>query len=369
MTTNDYCVVLASNMGERRLAKETLLSIVVAVYNEEAVLKTLITRLSNLMSELPTACEVLFVNDGSTDGSLDIMRDVVNTDARYRVVDLSRNFGHQNAVSAGLQMARGDVIAIIDADLQDPPEAIGPMIERWADGVDIVYGQRRSRAGESKFKLRTAQLYYALLARVANVDIPRDTGDFRVIDRQVAVAISKMPEQHRFLRGMYAWVGFRQEAFLYDRAPRAAGETKYPLGKMIRLSLDGILSFSMNPLRLLFYFGVVVTSGAFLSGVYLLAHRFLFPDALQPGLAGLFVAVLFLFGVNFLFLGIIGEYVGRTYSNGQGRPYVIVRNVIESDTTCGIEEEREAPEQQVVKIPKMREAVRESTPNRRSVRS
>jgi dolichol-phosphate mannosyltransferase len=352
MTSKDHCIVLTSKKGERRLAKSTLLSIVVAVYNEEAVLEALITRLSNLMSELPTACEVVLVNDGSTDGSLGIMRELVKTDARYRVADLSRNFGHQNAVSAGLQLARGDVIAMIDADLQDPPEAIGEMIKRWADGVDVVYGQRRSRAGESRLKLWTAHLYYALLARIANVDIPRNAGDFRVIDRQVAEAVNRLPERHRFLRGMYAWVGFRQEAFLYDRAPRAAGETKYPLGKMIRLSLDGILSFSMNPLRLLFYFGVVVTSGAFLSGIYLLAHRILYPDALQPGLAGLFVAVLFLFGVNFLFLGIIGEYLGRAYSNSQGRPYVIVRNVIEGSTASGKVEERKATEQEVVKMGK-----------------
>ena len=347
MTPNEHCIFLASGARERRLARTTLLSIVVPVYNEEAVLSSLFSRLAELMAGLPTACEVVLVNDGSTDGSLEIMRGHVNRDARYRVVDLSRNFGHQNAASAGLQVARGEVIAIIDADLQDPPEAIGAMIKRWADGVDVVYGQRRSRAGESKLKLWSAHLYYAVLAKIANVDIPRDAGDFRVIDRQVADAINTLPEQHRFLRGMYAWVGFRQEAFLYDRAPRAAGETKYPLGKMIRLSLDGILSFSMNPLRLLFYFGVFVTTSAFLSGIYLLAHRILYPDALQPGLAGLFVAVLFLFGVNFLFLGIIGEYIGRTYSNGQGRPYVIVREVIERDAASDRQTEEE---EQVAKI-------------------
>jgi dolichol-phosphate mannosyltransferase len=204
------------------------------------------------------------------------------------------------------------------------------MLERWAQGVDVVYGQRRSREGESRFKLLSAKFYYMLLSKIANVEIPRNSGDFRVMDRRVVDVVNSLPEHNRFLRGIYAWAGFRQEPFVYDRAARAAGSTKYSLQRMIRLSLDGILSFSMYPLRLLFMSGLGIMLFAFLAAVYLLALRILEPETFQAGVAGLFVAVLFLFGLNFMFLGVIGEYVGRVYSNGLKRPYVIIEDVIES---------------------------------------
>ncbi|MCH8275867.1 MAG: glycosyltransferase family 2 protein [Armatimonadetes bacterium] len=326
---NEHFIILQSNRGGRKLDQSCLLTIVVPVYNEEIVLETLRERLVKVMDDLPTRCEAVLVNDGSTDRSLEILRAFVDADARFRAVDLARNFGHQYAVSAGLYIARGDVVAILDADLQDPPELIKPMLERWADGIDVIYGQRRSRKGETRFKLWAAHLYYWILSKMADVEIPRNAGDFRVIDRNVVDTINAMPENQRFLRGMFAWVGFRQEAFPYERDARLAGETKYPLMKMIRLSLDGIISFSMKPLRLLFYFGMIVTLLAFSSGAYLLLLRLFSPESFPPAVAGLFVTMLFMFGLNFIFLGIVGEYIGRSYINLQRRPVVIVRDVLE----------------------------------------
>ncbi|MCZ6774475.1 MAG: glycosyltransferase family 2 protein [Proteobacteria bacterium] len=326
---NEHFIILKSNRGGRKLDRSCLLTIVVPVYNEEAVLETLRERLVKVMDDLPTRCEAVLVNDGSTDRSLEILSAFVDADARFRAVDLARNFGHQYAVSAGLYIARGDVVAILDADLQDPPELIKPMLDRWADGIDVIFGQRRSRKGETRFKLWAARLYYWILSKIADVEIPKNVGDFRVIDRNVVDTVNAMPENHRFLRGMFAWIGFRQEAFPYERDARLTGETKYPLMKMIRLSLDGIVSFSMKPLRLLFYFGMIVTALAFAGGAYLMLLRLISPESFPPGVAGLFVTMLFMFGLNFIFLGIVGEYIGRSYINLQRRPVVIVRDVLE----------------------------------------
>lgn len=316
---------------KRTLDKATLFSILIPVYNERETLPQLFERLVALAATLPVSVEVVLVNDGSRDHSLAQMIAFAQTDNRFRIVDLSRNFGHQLAVSAGLSVVRGNVIAILDADLQDPPEILIDMLHRWAAGIDIVYGQRRTRKGETWFKRTTATLYYRLLSNLANVEIPRDAGDFRVVDRRAVDVINAMPERHRFLRGMFAWVGFSQEAFPYDRDPRFAGETKYSFRSMIRLSLDGILSFSVKPLRWVVILGLSTTLVAFLSLAYLLILRLLWPATFSPGLVGMFITMLFMFGINFICLGVIGEYLGRSYVNVQGRPSFIVRSIYHAD--------------------------------------
>lgn len=316
-------------MRNRKLDNSTLFSIVVPVYNEEESLPLLFDRIRKVADSLPVSVEVVLVNDASKDRSLAIMQDFVKRDPRFRVADLSRNFGHQYAVSAALTLVRGHVVAIMDADLQDPPEILGALLERWADGVDIVYGQRRNRSRENRFKLYSAWLFYRVLSWFANVEIPTDTGDFRVVDRTVVDVVNKMPEQQKFLRGMFAWVGFRQEPFLYDRDARVAGATKYPLTRMLKLSADGILSFSVTPLRAIMLFGLAMTGLSFLSALYVLILRLTASAEFPPGVAGLFVAVLFMFGVNFICLGIIGEYLGRTFVNLQARPVYIIKQVYE----------------------------------------
>jgi len=301
------------------------------VFNEAGSLSHLFARLDALMAKLAVSCEIVFVNDGSSDDSLEKLVAKVNADHRYRIIDLSRNFGHQMAVSAGLSLARGSVVGIIDADLQDPPELFIDMLCRWAEGVDVVYGQRRSRAGETVFKRTSAFLFYRLLNWVTSAEIPKDTGDFRLIDRKVVDALNSMPEHHRFLRGMVAWLGFRQEPIPYDRAPRIAGNTKYPLRKMVRLSLDAMFSFSTKPLRWMALAGLGMTIVGFAAAITLAIVRLMYPSVFVPGMAGTQVAVLTLFGFNFLCLGILGEYLGRTYVSIQGRPHFVIKEVIASD--------------------------------------
>lgn len=319
--------------NKRALNKDALFSILIPVYNEHETLPHLFERLVAFAERLPLALEVVLVNDGSKDHSLAQMIAFAQTDSRFRVVDLSRNFGHQLAVSAGLTVVRGDVVAILDADLQDPPEVLIDMLHRWADGIDIVYGQRRIRKGESWSKVTMASLYYRLLSKLANVEIPQDTGDFRIVDRRAVDVINAMPERHRFLRGMFAWIGFSQEAFLYDRDPRYAGQTKYSIRNMIKLSLDGILSFSVKPLRWMVVLGLSTTMLAFLGGAYLLILRLLSPASFSPGFAGMFIAMLLMFGINFICLGVIGEYLGRNYVNTQGRPSFIIRSIYDANGT------------------------------------
>lgn len=314
-------------MTKRLLNANTLLSVIIPVFNEEEVLETLFNRLDSVIESLPVVCEVILVNDGSRDSSLARMLEKARCDSHYRVIELSRNFGHQPAVTAGLSLARGDVVAVIDADLQDPPELILPMLEHWGQGADVVYGKRKTRESETKLKRFAAYVFYRLLSWMASTDIPKDAGDFRLMDRKVVEALNAMPEHHRFLRGMIAWLGFQQEAFPYDRASRAAGSTKYPLRKMVRLSLDAMFSFSMKPLRWMAILGMTMTFLGFVAVCILVALRFLYPEQFFPGTAGILVAIIALFGVNFLFLGILGEYLGRTYVNTQARPNYVIKDV------------------------------------------
>lgn len=315
----------------RRLERTTLFSIIVPVYNERESLHKLFDRLVEVVDALPVRSEVILVNDGSSDESLEIMGSFVIKDPRFRVLDLSRNFGHQIALSAGYHDARGDVVGVIDADLQDPPETFGDMLKLWASGYDVIYGVRTDRPGETWFKLASSRLFYRILARLSDVNIPSDAGDFRVMDRTVIDVINAMPERHRYLRGMVAWVGFRQIPFPYRREQRFAGETKYPFFKMVRLSLDAISSFSTKPLQLMIGVGVFAALAGFVLAVYYVAIRLFAPQGLAPGFSALFVALMVLFGVNFLFLGILASYVGRAYTNLQGRPIFIIQRVYASD--------------------------------------
>jgi dolichol-phosphate mannosyltransferase len=244
-------------------------------------------------------------------------------------VELSRNFGHQKAVSAGLDVALGDCVVIIDADLQDPPEVILKMYEIWKQGVEVIYGVRETRAGESTFKLWTAKIFYHLINRLADVDVPLDTGDFRLIDRRVVNVMVQMPERHRLLRAMCSWVGFRQVGIKYERAQRFAGSTKYPLKKMVNLAMDGILSFSTLPLRLLTIVGGATAALSLLGTFYALYVR-LFTHRWVQGWATLFIAILFLSGLQIVSVGIIGEYVGRIYTEAKQRPLYVVREVVRS---------------------------------------
>lgn len=301
-----------------------VISVVVPCFNEQEVVRETHRRLSATLGALGgLRYELIFVDDGSRDATRTLLRELQAADAHVRLVLLSRNFGHQLAVTAGIDHARGSAVVLIDADLQDPPEVIEAMLARWREGYQVVYGARSERQGETAFKRATARVFYRVLNRLSDVDIPLDTGDFRLMDRQVVEALRSMPERDRFLRGMVSWAGFRSIAVPYRRAPRLAGESKYPLWKMVRFAVDGILSFSHSPLRLATWIGVAASGLALLGMVYAILMR-LFTDVWVPGWTLLFVAVSFFGGVQLLSLGIIGEYVGRIYSESKRRPLYLV---------------------------------------------
>jgi dolichol-phosphate mannosyltransferase len=300
-------------------------SVVVPCYNEEAVLRETYRRLCDTLTEgRGVSFEWVFVDDGSRDRTLDILRELQLQDARLRVIAFSRNFGHQVAVTAGLEHATGDAVVCIDADLQDPPEVIWSLIARWVDGADVAYGVRTEREGETAFKLWTANAFYRTINRLSEVEIPLDTGDFRLMDRRVVSAFLAMPERDRFVRGMIAWVGGRQDPVPYKRAARFAGETKYPLVKMVRFAADGILSFSLAPLRIASWVGISAAALSVVGILYALALRLL-TSIWVPGWTLLFIALLFIGGVQLLCLGVIGEYVGRIYGESKRRPLYLVR--------------------------------------------
>jgi len=302
-------------------------SVVAPVFNEEETLPHFYARVMAAMERLGEPFELVLINDGSRDGSFHAMRALHERDPRVRVVDFSRNFGHQIAISAGLDHARGQAVIIIDSDLQDPPEVILELIARWRDGAEVVYAQRATRRGETRFKLLTAAIFYRLIARITSVNIPRDTGDFRLLDRRVVDALVAMREHHRFMRGLSVWVGFRQEAVQYERHERFAGTTKYPLSKMIRFSLDAITSFSHLPLQLATSVGFAL-AGISLLGILVAAIVRLFVPGAIIGQATTLIIVLLLGGIQLIFLGVIGEYLGRIYDEVRARPLYIVRTVL-----------------------------------------
>ena len=306
-------------------------SVIIPVYNEEANIGLLYRRMTQVISQLSDAFELIFINDGSRDKTLLLVKELAQSDRRVRYIDLSRNFGHQIAVSAGLDACRGDRIIIIDADLQDPPELIAEMDARMNEGFQVVYARRRKRKGESAAKLWTARLFYRLLARIASVEIPLDTGDFRIMDKKVVDVLRSMPEQNKFLRGQISWIGFRQTFVEYDRSERQGGKTGYTYAKMFRFALDGITSFSDAPLRLASWMGFVVSGVAFIALLYALYGKFISHDS-EPGWASLIVSVLFLGGIQLISLGFIGEYLSRISSNVKQRPlYVVAESNLEND--------------------------------------
>ncbi|HXY90328.1 MAG TPA: glycosyltransferase family 2 protein [Xanthobacteraceae bacterium] len=298
-------------------------SIVIPVFNEEAVLPVLLRRIDALLDGLDAPGEAIFVDDGSIDCGSIVLEAKSKSDPRYRYLRLSRNFGHQIAITAGMDAAAGKAIVVMDADLQDPPEIVDAMIARWKEGYDIVHARRLSRAGEGAFKRWTAGVFYRLLGRLSSVDIPSDVGDFRLIDRRVLEAFRAMPEQDRFVRGMFAWLGFRQTEVAFHRPPRAAGETKYPLWKMIRLAANGVLGFSDAPLRLAIWAGLGVSCFAVLYGIYVIG-LWLAGGHVVEGWASTIVVVSFLCGVNMLMTGISGLYIGRIHAEVKRRPLYVV---------------------------------------------
>ena len=308
--------------------KQPLLSVVIPCYNEEEVIGETIKRLKSFCSDLVNLdVELIFVDDGSRDETRELLKKYVAEDVRIKLIGFARNFGHQIAVTAGIDAACGDAVVLIDADLQDPPEVIHEMIAKWQEGYDVVYGTRTEREGESAFKIATARAFYRLLNRLSDVPIPLDTGDFRLMSRPVVDTLRAMPERDRFVRGMVSWVGFKQIALPYKRFVRFAGESKYPLRKMLRFAIDGILSFSAKPLQLSISLGMLCAFLAMSGIVYVLWLR-LFTHIWVEGWTALMIAVLFLGGVQLISVGILGEYIGRIYNEIKNRPLYVVQEYL-----------------------------------------
>lgn len=308
-------------------------SIVAPIYNEKGCFDELYRRVSEVMNSTGEEWEFIMVDDGSTDGSTDLIRDLAKNDKKVQPVIFARNFGHQIAVTAGLDYSRGDAVVIIDADLQDPPEVILELIQKWREGYQVVYAERAERQGESWFKLTTASLFYKVIYRITDVKIPMNTGDFRLLDRKVVDVMNSMRERHRFLRGMSAWVGYKTVGVSYKRAARFAGTTKYPLKKMIKLALTAVTSFSYMPLQIAMVAGFIAAGISILAIPAVIIMR-LIGAQFFLGQATTLIAVLFLGGVQLICLGILGEYIGRIYDEAKGRPLYITS---------------EAPEKQIKK--------------------
>jgi len=307
------------------------LSVVVPLYNEEANVAPLVARVTGILEALPEhpAYEIILVNDGSTDGTIDRIREELRRRPHVVFVNLSRNFGHQLAATAGLDVSRGEAVVLMDGDLQDPPELIPEFVERWRGGSDVVYAVRRSRKGESAFKLATARAFYRVMRRLTNVSIPMDAGDFRLMSRRVVDVLKRSRERHRFLRGMVSWAGFDQAAVEYDRDERLSGRTKYPVSKMLKFAIDGITSFSDVPLRFATYLGFTVSTAAFIYAILIVffkAFHWGTPEYAR-GWASTMVAILFLGGVQLIGIGILGEYIGRIYDEVKARPLYLISDI------------------------------------------
>ena len=308
------------------------ISVVIPMYYEEEVAEECYKRMTGVLKGIENyEYEIIFVNDGSKDKTLSILEKIANEDKNVKVISFSRNFGHQCAVTAGLQYVTGDAIVIIDADLQDPPELIPEMLKLWEDGNEVIYGKRKTREGESKFKLLTAKMFYNTLNALSDVDIPKDTGDFRLVDRKVVDVINSLPEHNKFLRGLFSWVGFEQKAFEYERKERFAGKTKYPLKKMLKLASDGIIGFSTKPLKIVEGLGVFSIIMSFIILIYsLLSYAFSW-HSLAAGWTSIMVTLTFLGGSILVSLGMIGEYIARIYDESKARPQYIIDKKINID--------------------------------------
>lgn len=318
---------------------EVVYSIIVPVYNEELVIDETYKRLKEVMDSCKEPYEIIFVNDGSKDSTVEKAIQICSRDSNIRLVNFSRNFGHQVAVTAGMDYANGKAIVIIDADLQDPPEVILQMIEKWKEGYEVVYGKRLKRKGETFFKKFTAKAFYRVLKSMTTIDIPVDTGDFRLIDRKVCEALKSLPERNRYVRGLVSWVGFKQIGVEYVRDERFAGETKYPLKKMIKFASDAITAFSYKPLKLGTYLGVTVSAASFI-GILCVIYQKLFTQTTVSGWASMVCIGLFFNGCILTMLGIMGEYIGRIYDEAKGRPQYIVAQKIGFEKSGGIYERK-----------------------------
>ena len=304
-----------------------ILSIVVPAYDEEEVLPEFHKRISNALAALKISYEVIYVNDGSRDRTMDVLRSLYAADNRVVVVSLSRNFGKENALTAGLEHVRGDAAVVIDADLQDPPELIGALIEEWRAGFDVVYARRTRRDGETPLKRLTAHLFYRVMRRVSRVNIPEDAGDFRLLSRRAVDALHGLREQHRFMKGMFAWIGFPQKAVDYTRDPRFAGETKWNYWSLWNFALEGITSFTIAPLKIATYFGFAIAALAFGYAAFIIYKTIMFGDPVQ-GYPSMMVVVLLLGGVQLVFIGVLGEYLGRTFDEVKRRPLYLIGELL-----------------------------------------
>lgn len=308
------------------------ISVVVPMYYEEEVVNECYTRLNNVFKELKTYdYEFIFVNDGSKDRTLELLEKIAMDDKKVKIISFSRNFGHQCAVTAGLKHATGDAVIIIDADMQDPPELIIEMINLWENGNEVIYAKRKARRGESRFKLCTAKMFYRVLDGLSDVKIPQDTGDFRLADKKVIDVINDLPEHNKFLRGLFSWVGYRQIPIEYERNERFAGKTKYPLKKMLKLAIDGIISFSNKPLKILGIIGIFSIIISFGILIYSLISYLFKLNNLTAGWTSLMVTITFFSGVQLLSIWIMSEYISRIYDESKGRPQYIIDKTINID--------------------------------------
>lgn len=305
-------------------------SVVVPAYNEEEVIEVTYSRLKEVMDSSGVTYELIFVNDGSRDRTYEILRGICNKDNNVKLLDFSRNFGHQIAITAGMDYSVGDAVVVIDADLQDPPEVILQMLDKWREGYDVVYGQRLKREGDSLFKKFTAKVFYRTLNRLTDVEIPVDTGDFRLIDRKVCDSLLQISEKNRYMRGIISWLGYKSTPVEFVRHERYAGTTKYPLKKMLKFASDAILSFSYKPLRIASIIGAIVSLVGFIYLIVVICQA-LFTDSTTSGWASIVAIMLFFNGIILLMLGIIGEYIGRIYDEAKGRPLYVVREAVNVD--------------------------------------
>jgi len=304
------------------------ISVIVPLYNEELVIREMYTKLTEVMQGTGLSYEVLLVDDGSEDQTRRLAREICATDRHIKLLCLSRNFGHQFAITAGMDRSAGKAVVVIDADLQDPPEVIPRMIDKWQEGYQVVYGVREKREGERWFKLITASLFYRVLKRLTAVEIPVDTGDFRLVDRHALNEFMSMRERARFIRGMISWVGFKQTEVRYVRHERFAGETKYPFTKMLKFAIDGLLSFSQAPLKLASGMGILSAGVSLLFIIYAFVIKAFFPEQAIPGWSSIFSAILFIGGVQLICLGVLGEYIGRIYEEIKQRPLYIIQEEV-----------------------------------------
>ena len=320
-------------------AETDLISIIAPVFNEAAGLEPFYQRLCATLSAIETRFEIIFIDDGSTDASPEILRHLKQNDPSVSVIELSRNFGKEIALTAGLDHSHGDAAIIIDTDLQDPPELIADFIREWKNGYDVVYGQLISRAGETWFKRVTAYQFYRLIRRVAHFNIPEDTGDFRLLSRRAVDALAQLRERHRFMKGLFSWIGYPQKGIEYDRQPRRAGRSKWSYWKLWNFAIEGITSFSTAPLRLATYLGLVVALGAFLFGSYIIYDTLVWGNPI-PGYPSLMVVILFLGGIQLISIGIIGEYLGRLFDEAKQRPLYLVKSYQPSEEAAARAEAR-----------------------------